>query len=140
MTRLLLISALLLLSCMANAQKIYSEKAYRHYPHWIDLMEDTLSNYHEVEKAFQLYFSVHPLPREEDEIIGMRNATGEEKQHKESWLAKLFGTRRLPPENEMAFAVKRYRHWQLMTEPWIQEDGRILFPYERKKILDNVRP
>jgi len=126
-------------SFQVHAQKTYSEKSYLKNPHWIEMMEDTLANYNEIQKAFGLYFEKHELPKEEDEIIGMRSADEEEKKSKESWLKRVFSKSRSMDENELAFAVKKYKHWLLMTEPWVQVDGRILYPNERKKILDSIR-
>lgn len=127
------------LSGQVNAQKTYSDRAYCKNPHWIEMMDDTLSNFNEVQHAFDLYFSKHELPKEEDEIIGMRSANEEEKKEKESWLKRLFGRSRNMDEAKLAFAVKKFKHWVLLTEPWVQEDGRILYPYERKQILDSIR-
>jgi hypothetical protein len=122
-----------------QAQKIYSEKSYTKNPHWIEMMDDTLSNYFEIQKAYDLYFSKHEIPHEEDEIIGMRSANEEEKKSKESWLRRLFQNRRKMDESELAFAVKKFKHWKLLTEPWVQEDGSVLYPNQRQQILDSIR-
>lgn len=121
-----------------QAQKTYSDRVYTKNPMWIEMMEDTLSNYNEIQKAFDLYFTKHDLPTEEDEIIGMRSANEEEKKSKESWLKRLFSRSRTMDESELAFAVKKYKHWKLLTEPWVQEDGSILYPSERRKILESI--
>jgi len=102
------------------------------------MMEDTTANYFETERAFHLYWSVREKPKEEDEILGMSGADEEEKNNKEGWLKRLFKKRRGFDETEMAFALKKYKHWHFMMEPWVQEDGNILFPSERKKILESI--
>lgn len=137
----LLLLPLLLLGWVkpVQAQKKYAEKAYTKNPYWIEMMEDTLSNYLEIQKAYDLYFSKHELPLEEDDIIGMRSATEEQKASKGSWLRQLFGGRRILDEAQLAFAVKRYKHWKILTEPWVQEDGSILYPYQRLQILNSIR-
>ncbi len=127
------------LSLYVNAQKTYSDRAYSRNPLWIEMMDDTLSNFNEVQHAYDLYFTKHELPKEEDEIIGMRSANEEEKKSKESWLKRLFSRTRTMDEAELAFSVKKFKHWVLLTEPWVQEDGRILYPYERQQVLDSIR-
>ena len=136
---LFLVLLIICLSLQVNAQKTYSDRAYSKHPYWMDMMNDTLSNFNEVQHAFDVYFSKHELPKEEDEIIGMRSANEEEKKEKESWLKRLFSRSRTMDEAELAFAVKKYKHWVMLIEPWIQEDGRILYPFERKQILDSIR-
>ena len=138
MKNLILAGVLVLCTTLLEAQAIYSEKEYKKHPLWIKLMDDTLSNFTETEKAFRLYFTVHELPHEEDEIIGMRNASETEKREKETWLQRLFRKRRDLTDTELAFAVKRYRHWTLMVAPWIQEDGSILYPSQRKTVLESI--
>lgn len=124
---------------LSRGQSTYSNKAYKQYPHWITMMEDTLSNYYEVNKAFDIYWSEHDMPKEEDQILGMKDADEKEKEDKAGWLKRLFSRRRGPDETEMALALKKYRHWKLMMEPWVQEDGSILTPYERKKVIDSIQ-
>lgn len=138
MKNLILAGVLALCTTLLEAQTVYSEKEYKKHPLWIKLMDDTLSNYLETEKAFSLYFTVHELPHEEDEIIGMRSAEEMEKQNRESWLLRLFKKKRDLSETELAFAIKRYRHWTLMVAPWIQEDGRILYPSQRKTVVESI--
>ena len=138
MKNLILAGVLALCTTLLEAQTVYSEKEYKKHPLWIKLMDDTLSNYIETEKAFSLYFTAHELPHEEDEIIGMRSAEEMEKQNRESWLLRLFKKKRDLSETELAFAVKRYRHWTLMVAPWIQEDGSILYPSQRKTVLESI--
>lgn len=126
------------LSLNIYAQRPISENAFKQYPHWIQMMDDTSANYFETEKAFSLYWSIREKPKEEDEILGMSEANEKEKENKEGWLKRLFRKKRDIDETEMAFALKRYKHWHFMMEPWVQEDGRILYPSERKAILDSI--
>jgi hypothetical protein len=140
MKHLLLICFIITLGATtALSQTTYSDRAYRQYPHWIIMMDDTLSNFNEVNKAFDLYWEQHEMPHEEDAILGMKDATEEEKENKEGWLKKLFKGKRQPDETELAYALKRYRYWKLKSEPWVQEDGRILTPFERQQILETIR-
>ncbi len=130
----------LFISCTSVfAQSGHSDRSLKQYPFWIEMMDDTTSNFYEVQRAFTLYWTDRELPLEEDQILGMKGATEEEKEHKESWIKRLFGKKRSYDENEMAFALKKFRHWSILTEPWVQDDGRILYPSERKHILDTIK-
>ncbi len=126
------------LSNQILAQQNHSDREYRKYPHWITMMEDSLTNYFEIQKAFDTYWSDKEIPKEEDEILGMKGVSETEKENKEGWLRKLFKKRRGPDEVEMAYALKKYRHWLFLTAPWVQDDGRILFPAERSKLLQDI--
>lgn len=140
MKQLLLTGLILVISyTTGKSQNTYTDRAYRQFPHWIKMMDDTLSNFYEVNKAFDLYWEQHEMPHEEDAILGMKDATEEEKAHKEGWLKKIFKRKRQPDEAELAYALKRYRYWKFKSEPWVQEDGTILTPYERKQILESIR-
>lgn len=136
----LLLLVLLILSFPTDlaAQQSRSERAYRQYPHWIAMMDDTLANYNEVTRAFGLYWETRAMPSEEDAILGMKDAGEAEKQDKESWLRKLFPVKRQPDEAELAYAIKRYRHWQVKSAPWVQEDGTLLTPAQRRQILESI--
>lgn len=136
------VPALMLASCLSTtlpAQQTFSDKSCRKNPHWISLMEDTLANYNDVERAFNLYWEEHEMPHEEDAVLGMKDAGEEERRNPDRWLKRLFGSRRGPDETEIAYALKRYRHWQLTVEPWVQDDGTILTPFQRRQILESIQ-
>ncbi|MFN8152974.1 MAG: hypothetical protein U0Y08_01640 [Bacteroidia bacterium] len=133
------IAMVCLITTASSAQQTFSERSCRKNPHWISMMDDTLSNYNDVVRAFDLYWEEHEMPKEEDEILGMKNAEEHEKRDPSRWLKRLFGTSGNKDETELAFAVKRYRHWKLMTEPWVQEDGTIYTPYQRRQILESIQ-
>lgn len=121
------------------AQNTFTDKSLRKYPHWITLMDDTLANYYDVVHAFDLYWEEHEMPFEEDQIVGMKDANEKERREPSRWLRKLFTSRRGPDETEMAFALKRYRYWKVMSEPWVQDDGTLLTPYQRRQIIESIQ-
>lgn len=123
-------SLILSLSCHSQSQT-YSDKEYRKHPVWIDMMNDSTVNYFEIKKAFDLFWQNKPLPTEEEEIIGERNGKAREK---ESFLKNLFKSKKEKQEedsNKYAFAYKKFKHWELINLPYVQEDGRILTASER---------
>ncbi|MCZ8286099.1 MAG: hypothetical protein O9353_11655 [Bacteroidia bacterium] len=95
------------------------------------MMNDSTVNYFEIKKAFDLFWQNKPLPTEEEEIIGERNGKAREK---ESFLKNLFKSKKEKQEedsNKYAFAYKKFKHWELINLPYVQEDGRILTANER---------
>lgn len=123
----------------SKAQSNYSDRDYKKSPYWINMMDDPNANYFEALKAYSLYFESHSLPKDEDEIIGMRSADEQEKKHKLEWLKHLFTNRKEVSEQELAFAVKKFKFWCINTEPWVQDDGSILSADKRLEILKNIR-
>lgn len=120
----LLISAF----AMAKAQKPthYTERDYARSPVWITMMQDTLSNYFEVEKAFNTYFQHHIKPEGEEAEIN-------EYREREKTVSKR-RRRKIEAENSLRMDVKRYELWHEKMLPYVQDDGHILTPAERLKI------
>ena len=127
-----LTSIVLLMAGSVFAQKRASALAdadYRKYPYWITMMDDTTANYFEAEKAFSLFWENRIQPVEERDIMTVPNG-----KERKSFLEKLFTSRKEKQREESekySFQVKRFRHWQLMAAPYVQDDGRILTPSER---------
>lgn len=121
------------------AQNSYSDKALKKHPHWITMMDDTLANYNDVIRAFDLYWEEHEMPFEEDQIVGMKDADENERKDPSGWLRRLFSFRREPDQTEIAYALKRFRYWKLMSEPWVQEDGTIFTPFQRRQIIESIQ-
>lgn len=135
---LAIVSLSLLYPDSCSSQSASSEKNFRRNPLWIGMMDDSTSNYHETLRAFDLYWENHEMPVEEDQILGQKGATEVERKEKSGWLARLFRGKRSEAEGEMAFQVKRFRHWQIMISPFVRDDGSIPFPSERAQILQNI--
>lgn len=140
--KLLIISGLILIlnSSVSSGQKVNKQKDYSKYPYWIEMMDDTLTNYFEAQKAYELFWEKRIKPKEEDDIMGMRGSTEEDKKDKQSWLSKLFRGDLEKKAQQYAYQCKRFEHWEMKMEPWVQPDGRILYPYERLRIIEKSRP
>lgn len=131
-------SLILSLSCHAQSQT-HSDKEYSKHPLWIEMMDDSTANYFEIKKAFDLFWQNKPLPTEEEEIIGERNGKAREK---ESFLHNLFKSKKEKREedsNKYAFAYKKFKRWELINLPYVQEDGRILTASERLELWKKSR-
>ncbi len=103
-----------------------TDRQYAREPRFIAMLDDTLANYYEVERAFTLYFRSHVMPEGEHEEIGERR----EREKMPSRRAR----RRIAAESKLRFGVKKYHFWRRQMEPYVQDDGRILTPSERLAI------
>ncbi|MBK5284763.1 MAG: hypothetical protein JJE25_05130, partial [Bacteroidia bacterium] len=135
--KIIFIAAIVLCAINLSAQKSFSRKTdadYQKYPYWIEMMNDTSSNYFEAEKAFTLFWKNRIEPVEEKDIF---EANNQKQEDRKSLLEKLFKSREEKQREESekyAFQYKKFRHWQMMTEHYVQSDGRILYPSERLEL------
>ncbi len=111
---------------------------YREYPHWIHMKEDSSVNYFEAVKAFDEFWKDRKAPIEDD-------ATGEaEKDKEKEWTLarRILHTKEYKLEKESEayrFEHKKFKHWQLTVEPYVQPDGRILTSDEQLEIWKTQR-
>lgn len=110
---------------LAHAQ-VHDSDEYAVDPYWIDMMEDTLTNFHEAEKAYRIYFQHHEKPEGEEVEI---NEHAEREEH-----VSKRRQRKIDAENNLRMDVKRYEVWREQMLPYVQNDGRILTPEERLAI------
>ena len=90
------------------------------------MMDDPNANFHETEKAYEIYWQHHEMPGGENDVIGehaMREKIPSRKEQKS-----------IEKDNHMRMAVKKYEHWHQKMLPYVQADGRILSADERLKI------
>jgi hypothetical protein len=123
------------LSCVlfCRAQSVYTQKEYENYPYWINMMKDSTANYFETEKAFTAYWSVRPIPTEEDDILGNPEGFREN----ESFFDKLITTKKEKREEQSqqyAFDYKAFKQWELRVAPWVHPDGSITTSSQRNSI------
>ncbi len=114
--------------CQNNKKDLIN---YEKNPIWIQLMKDTLVNYIEANKAFNIYWSVRPKPVEESEIIGHSELKKEERNN---LLNNLFMSKkkRYSKESELySFQYKKFKNWQRAMKPYVQANGSILTPSQR---------
>lgn len=130
---------LMLVSTFFLKAQQHSDKEYQRKPLWIQLIEDPNVNYFEAKKAFDLFWKNKPLPTEEDEVIGEQHGKGKER---DSFLEKLFMSKKERQEEESqkyAFEYKKFKHWERLVLPYVQEDGRVLTADERLKLWQDSR-
>ncbi|OJW82920.1 MAG: hypothetical protein BGO69_02470 [Bacteroidetes bacterium 46-16] len=121
----------LLLCCTATVhaqQKQYTDKDYARTPVWIDMMDDTTTNYFEAEKAYKIYWQHHEKPGGEHDIIG-------EHAEREKIPSK-HRQKKIRQDDDMRMAVKKYERWRQRVLPYVQQDGRILGPAQRLAIFE----
>ena len=128
MKNLLLIITILCCANFSHAQQsgIYTEKDYARKPLWISMIKDTAANFFEVEKAYKIYFQHHTPPGGEHDIIG-EHAKAEKMPSKQE-------LRRMQADDHMRLEVKKYDHWRMQVQPYVQADGSILTPSQRLQI------
>lgn len=97
------------------------------------MMNNPSINYFETVKAYTMFWEKRKMPKDEDDVIGQSKTV----EAKKSFLQRWFKSKEEREEAEIkkyALDVKKFKHWQLITEPYVQEDGRILSADERLKI------
>lgn len=131
------IRKLFALILLLNISVLYSQEQkkinYAKKPYWIDMMKDPKANYYETVKAYDLFWENRKKPKEEDDIIGQSKTTDE----KRNFLGRWFKSKEERDEADIkkyALDVKKFKHWKLKVEPYVQEDGTILDADARLKI------
>jgi hypothetical protein len=120
-----------------NAQSHkYSDREYRKNPHWIEMMEDTNANYYEVMYAYELFWQGKDEPTEENDVLLEET---KEKKGPAKKLQSYFEKKRKSRYEEYAFACKKYKHWLIVTLPYVKADGTIMTPTERITLWENSR-
>ncbi|MES2762679.1 MAG: hypothetical protein V4677_10740 [Bacteroidota bacterium] len=130
---IIILAVMMLNSIMIYAQNQKRAINYSKKPYWIEMMNDPKANYFETVKAYDQFWEKRKQPKEEDEIIG-QSKTAESKR---SFLSRWFKSKEERDEEEIkkyALDVKKYKHWKLKTEPYVQEDGTILDADARLKL------
>jgi hypothetical protein len=129
--RLLLI-VLLFISSQLFSQRNKQHPDYSRHPYWIEMMNAEHPNYFETVKAYDEFWAHHKKPQEEDQVIGQ-----EKSSERESFLQRFFKSKEEREEEEMEkyrLDVKKFEHWKLKVQPYVQEDGRILTADEQLKL------
>ena len=113
---------------IAGSSGAYSQSApkkelnYSKHPYWIAMIDDTTANYFETIKAYDAFWKNREKPKE-----------------KSSWLKRLFQNDVEKNETMYTYQCKRYEHWKMVQEPYVQPDGSILYPYQRLQLWQNAR-
>jgi hypothetical protein len=131
---------LLLFPVFLNAQQ-FSEsqlKIWKESPEWIAMMDQPDANYFAVVAAFDAFWSEHELPVEEDQVLG----ASREKKEEGSFIKRLFRGKEKKERamrHRYAFQVKKYRHWVITVEPYVQDDGSIMSKEKQLELWKNQR-
>ncbi|MGP8217300.1 MAG: hypothetical protein ACLQQ4_17160 [Bacteroidia bacterium] len=90
------------------------------YPYWIQMMDDSTTNYFEAMKAFDNYWKGREQPHGEGEEFADSVKTME---------------KNIP----YTFEYMRFKNWQILVQPYVQDDGSILYPYQQLQLRQNAR-
>ncbi len=102
------------------------------------MMNNPKTNYFETIKAYDEFWAKRKQPKEEDDIIGQSKRV----EGKKSFLSRWFKSKEEREEAEIrkyALDVKKFKHWKLKVEPYVQEDGSILDATARMKIWEEQK-
>lgn len=113
---------------------------YSKHPYWITMMDDSTSNYFEVQKAYGAFWKGKTIPLEEEETMGMKGASEKEKKEKSNWLERFFGLDKEHKYEKYRFECKRFEHWKITMLPFVLSDGSILYPTQQLKLWKEARP
>jgi hypothetical protein len=123
----------------AQAQKPSKKMDYSKQPYWIEMMNDSSVNYFEAVKAFKVFWKDRKEPSEENEM--KEHAQGKKEDH-ESRLGKVIHAKEIKLDQESekySLEYKKFLHWKMITEPYVQPDGHILSKSERLEIWKKQR-
>jgi hypothetical protein len=117
----ILTTAFILSGFLSSAQTTqYTEKDYSSSPVWIQMIDDTLANFYQVEKAYNTYWLNHSKPAG-DEFEGKQQKGPISNEE----------AKEIQEEIDMRMAVKKYVEWRIDMQQYVQANGRILTPAER---------
>lgn len=122
-----------------------SNKSYKSQPLWIAMMDDTGTNYFEIQKAFDTYFQYHELPELDEEHWGEKSNAELENKEKLNIAsgagAEMSAEQRIQAQtrNELLYEVKRYKEWLKIMAPRVQQDGRIMSIDEWLALVEKQR-
>ncbi len=137
-------------SMHASAQS-FSNKQLREWsrnPEWVKMLDDPNANYFEVIAAYEAFWKDRKMPVEEDQILSMPRDERERTYSKSEMRKRKRQERDMEKEereeavirHQFAFDVKRYKHWKLTVEPYVQSDGSILSKEEQLNLHQTQRP
>jgi len=124
-----LLAAFLFLSLASSGQnKKLTDADYGRKPYWIQMMDQETVNFNEALRAFEIYWQNHDMPEEEgDRYIERRPVV--KRLTKKEYKAIREG-------DEMRFQIKRFRHWIIINEPFVKENGFTMTAEERIRLYN----
>ena len=125
-----MLKPLLFTICILHGFNLFAQKNketdYRKNPVWIQMMEESSVNYFEAVLAFNLYWEHRNKPLEEDELF----SANQEDKMEDNFIARKRSEKNESNE-DVAFAYKKFKRWQITNASLIHEDGTLLTPEER---------
>ena len=95
--------------------KTFTEKDYAEKAHWIQFMDLESVNFNEALKAYDIYWQNHKQPEEEGDRIAESRKRIKPLSKKE--------IRVIREGDEMRFQIKRFKHWKIINEAFVKENG-----------------
>jgi len=132
----------------AQTKLHFTKKEMRTKPVWIEMIKDERTNYFEVIKAFEIYFTTHRFPVMEEEEMAKNEKLKERIEKSEAKFKKKKRNKSEDPnlaqkekheEAKLAFEVKKFNHWEMQTRPYVKSDGSIMSADERLKIWQDSK-
>lgn len=131
--KILLTASIMLISIILFSQNQKKSINYSKKPYWIDMIKDPTVNYFEAIKAYDLFWENRKKPQEENDVIGQSKSVAS----KRNFLSRWFKTKEERDEEAIkkyTLDVKKFNHWKLKVEPYVQADGSILDADARLKL------
>ena len=146
--RRIFVFCLLIFPTVIFAQTHYTKREMKKNPVWIEMIKDEHTNYFEALKAFELYFTTHKFPVNEEEEMGKNENLKERIEKSEAKYKKKkhrvaeepnASQKEQHEQTKMAFEVKKFNHWEMQTRPYVKDDGSIMSAEERMAIWKNQK-
>lgn len=124
------ISLFLTLASLGQARKL-TDKDFAKKPYWIQMMDQESANFNEAVRAYDIYWQNNSMPEEEGDRYIEKNTPAKPLSKKEY--------KAIREGDEMRFQIKRFKHWVLINEPFVKENGFIMTAEERLRVHNKNR-
>ncbi|MCF8423575.1 MAG: hypothetical protein K9H41_04465 [Bacteroidia bacterium] len=131
--KIVLTASVMLINIILFSQNQKKTINYSKKPYWIDMIKDPKVNYFEAMKAYDVFWENRKKPLEENDVIGQSKNVSS----KRNFLSRWFKTKEERDEEDIkkyTLDVKKFNHWKLKVEPYVQADGSILDADARLKL------
>ena len=101
------------------------------YPYWIKMMEDTMVNFYQAEKAFNAYWKNRVRPATDDNESYNPNKRDEDEDEEAEATANI--------NIEYVYDYKRFKAWEQSVKNFVMDDGHIMYPQQRVRIYQQLK-
>lgn len=136
-------SIFILIVTFSIAQSKTKNRNFEKEPIWIEMMNDTSSNFYATVEAFREYYKERALPKEpfeteEGDSFEKEIGLEEERNGGEKSKREIEREQRKPNPNEPNYAaeVRAFKGWYNDSKLWLRDDGSIIGPMERQQMID----